>query len=191
MAVGKDALIKKMTKNEETIIDTEMRTSTRSQQCQHLANRQHLGWISAWSHCYFVHVSLKWCLHILKLMACYSHVFLFFQLFHVLSPFNTFCITVVFTFEFIIHRFKQEVSNLILKKSAPEDRYCPQQRRGVLQRLPWSPSQLRQPHVHDVCLDPSYVQRTACVRGWDGWVRTSTRRTSSVIRYLTVVCRIP
>lgn len=115
MAVGKDALIKKMTKNEETIIDTEMRTSTRSQQCQHLANRQHLGWISAWSHCYFVHVSLKWCLHILKLMACYSHVFLFFQLFHVLSPFNTFCITVVFTFEFIIHRFKQEVSNLILK----------------------------------------------------------------------------
>ena len=76
-------------------------------------------------------------------------------------------------------------------KSAPEDRYCPQQRRGVLQRLPWSPSQLRQPHVHDVCLDPSYVQRTACVQGWDGWVRSSTRRTSSVIRYLTVVCRIP
>lgn len=69
--------------------------------------------------------------------------------------------------------------------------YCPQQRRGVLQGLPWSPSQLRQPHVHDVCLDPSYMQRTACVQGWDGWVRSSTRRTSSVIRYLTVVCRIP
>lgn len=31
----------------------------------------------------------------------------------------------------------------------------------------------------------------ACVQGWDGWVRSSTRRTSSVIRYLTVVCRIP